>query len=188
MKKRWIIIALVLSLAMNAGILGMLIVKWLTNDKSPERTQTIGPFGLDDLQSKQAQELRRQFLESRQKNRAKLQESQEARRAFMSTLTDQNFDETKARRQLKEYLATRAETEKAIGESLISLRSGIKDPQTLETFSNRVRQRNDQLDELARRDTVRADSLHRARNPVRARILNKLRQRRANWQNRLNGQ
>ena len=171
-------------MAMNAGIIGILIVQWLTEDRPPEQNETTFVPWRDGMGNKHTLELRRQFLESRERNRAKLQKSQDSRRAFMNALTDENFDEGKTRKLLKEYLDARAGMEKAIGESMISLRTGIRDPKAKDAFNSRIRQRSYQLDDLARRDSLSGDSLTQHRNPIRARILNKLRQRRTNWQNR----
>jgi hypothetical protein len=67
MKKHLVAIALVLSLAMNAGVLGMLLVQWLTTKKQAEQHERWLPESRESLGTSKSPELRRQYLKLRQK-------------------------------------------------------------------------------------------------------------------------
>lgn len=181
MKKHLVAIALVLSLAMNAGVLGMLLVQWLTTKKQAERHERWLPESRESLGTSKSPELRRQYLKLRQKNRKEIQRSQETRLSFINSLQAQHFDEAESRRLLTEYLKAKTIMERALGESMISIKKGIKDPQTMQAFNARIRQKSVQLGKLANQDSLQADSLHQFRRPLRAKILQRIRHRRGNW-------
>lgn len=172
------LIALVLSLAMNAGIIGMLLVQWLSPKQQTEQVQRWQAYRREGLGIMNAPELRQHNQDFRKKNQAKIMKSQEARRSFVSSLQAQPFDEAKTRKLLKEYLEARSGMEMALGESMISLKKNIRDPQAMQAFNSRIRQRSTQLEKLAGRDSLASDSLRQFRRPLRARVLNRLRQRR----------
>jgi hypothetical protein len=48
-------------MAMNAGIIGILIVQWLTEDRPPEQNETTFVPWRDGMGNKHTLELRRQF-------------------------------------------------------------------------------------------------------------------------------
>jgi len=184
MKKRWIYIALVLSMAMNAGIIGVLLVQWLSPDKPAEVDAQEHPFRDGGFLAANNPILRRQFMEARAENKPKIQRSLETRRAFVSSLQEQEFDQQKSRKLLKEYLTAISDMENTLGERLISFRTIIKDPKDVQDFNARIEQRRAQLDELAKRDTTTADSSFRGDGRLRERIADRIKQRRARWFNR----
>lgn len=179
MKKRWIYIALLLSLAMNAGIFGVLLTNWLSKPVHTRERRQLVKGGFCNGANPQM------IQEARAKNIAKIEQSQSARRSFINSLMEDSFDETKTLKHLQKYLAARSDLETSLGESLISIRTNIKDPQALHTFKAHVKQRISHLDALTPRDTLAADSSFQNLNRPRAKIAERLRQRRAIWRKRM---
>lgn len=177
MKKPWLRILLMLSLAMNAGILGTLLYQWFRPEKMDVAYNTnpapSEPFAYNDPT------LRRHYQEALAKNRTKLEFSRKARRSFVSSLAEENFNEQKSHQLLKEFLSARADMETSLGESLINFRSKIKDPKQVEAFNQRIRERNTRLENISHTDSLASDSTSIIRDRIKSRIKDRVMQRRA---------
>lgn len=140
MRKNWLWLLLLLSLAVNLGLLGTLAVRWIWPPKPSSEKVQVRADGLPEDDSELA--LVRQQLQSfRIENKALIDKSREARMNFVTTLSAPAFDPKQAKVHLREYLAARTDLEASLGENLIDVRSGMPDTLAMNFFGRRIQRR-----------------------------------------------
>lgn len=184
-KNYWLLGVLLLSMAVNLGVLGTLVAKWIFPRGNGARQESTVPGDSSLLVGGEWRKTRQQMLATREKSKPLIDRSRKARKDFVAALSNEEFDESKARKALREFLAAREAMEESLGEGLITVRSGMKDSLAVAFFRQRMEQRGllqeriaDRLEERsAKRDSLRGDSLYLPRENIRDRIRERIKNR-----------
>ena len=138
MKRWWLVIALLLSLGINAGILAALAVGKFQERGQPRRRPVPfeGPMhdarnlargvGLDNEGSAQFRELHRQFFETARKQR---RNSMELRRELLSEVTADDPDRDEIEAILRRISESELEMERALVDTMLDARNILDDEQ-----------------------------------------------------------
>lgn len=182
MRNKWLLILLLVSVAVNLGVLGTLVVKWLSPPKSELADNEF--YGDDNkLQARgELQKIRKQMQATRDQNRPLIEKSQQARKDFVAVLSETKFDKKKASTYLEKFLKARSAMESSLGEGLIDIRAQMTDSLAAKYFQQRQIGREMLRERLAERAENRGwrqgDSLETPRERIRQRIRERIRNRR----------
>lgn len=196
MKKNWLLIALLLSVVINIGVLIALASHWHQTNKINDKATASSHADTSGVTGTEWQETRRLLLETREKSRPLIENSMLARRKFMRSISDKDFSKAEANKALKEFLLARSAMEESLGKGLIEVRSGMNDSLATAYFSNRFRQQDIARERIAERlqhQPAKRDSLQLRRDQIpreiiRERIKERIKRRRQAIRNRDEGE
>ncbi|GEM_PF-4048459 len=192
MKKNWLLIALLLSVVINLGVLISLVRHWHQTNNINERGDTNTPADSTMISAQEWQEASRLLFKTREKSRPLIESSVLARRKFMKSISDKDFNKAETTKALKEFLTARNAMEESLGKGLIEVRSGMRDSLAAVFFANRFRQKGlsrERIAERWERQPANRDSLlmgrdQRPREIVKDRIKERIRKRRQALRNK----
>lgn len=187
----WQRILILCSLAFNLAFIGTLAYRLTTGTMPFSSVSSQYTAKADSLQiAQEKEEYKGKLQKIRNESQALRQRSVELRRKYAETLRQPKFDEKKSRQALDEFLKSRQELERFIGENFISMRKAMSSEQAERYFS---RKKADELNRYftppnAERDSIfpnrlnRPDSLREnrteRREAIRQIIKERIKQRR----------
>jgi uncharacterized membrane protein len=134
----WQRILIFCSLAFNLAFIGTLAFRLATGTMPFPSVSGTNTSEADSLQiTREKEEYKGKLQKIRNESQALRQRSVEMRRKYAETLRQPKFDENKSRIALDEFLKSRQELERFIGENFISMRKAMSSEQADRYFSRK---------------------------------------------------